>query len=130
MPYNADEELKKGAKLTCLSFDKKQTIKIISGKVIVGGEYGIVEISGIAEGRKNASTDGTINLWLSIFRYKRPDGTVNHVAGWNIMLSLKNGQTAEQTAKEFVDYIEANDTRPYTAHAEGGKVFIRYCENK
>ena len=72
---------------------------------------------------KEAGIEGTCDLWLSIFRYMRPDGTTDHVAGWNIPTVLKPGQTAAATAKAFADYINAG-TRPYHATASGGKIKI------
>ena len=112
--YNPDVELAKGATLTAASYDKTQKITVTAGKVTVGGKPGIAEISGIATGKQDASIDGTINLWFSIFRYMRPDGTTNHVAGWNIPLALKAGQTPIETANAFANYINAGK-RPYKA---------------
>lgn len=112
--YNPDVELAKGATLTAASYDKTQKITVTTGKVTVGGKPGIAEISGIATGKQDASIDGTINLWFSIFRYMRPDGTTDHVAGWNIHLVLKSGQTPIETANAFADYINAGK-RPYKA---------------
>lgn len=118
--YNPDAELAKGADLTAESYDKTQGVAVPAGKVTVGGKAGAVEFTGEAFGREGAGIDGTMSLWLSIFRYTRPDGTVNHVAGWNIMLALKAGQSALETAKGFEAYINAA-TRPYRAKASGGK---------
>lgn len=112
--YNADVELEKGATLTAASYDKTQKITVTAGKVTVGGKPGTTEISGIATGKQDSGIDGTINLWFSIFRYKRPDGTTNHVAGWNIPLKLKAGQTPIETASAFADYINVGK-RPYKA---------------
>lgn len=112
--YNADVELEKGAALTAVSYDKTQKITVTAGKVTVGGKPGIAEISGIANGKQEAGIDGTIDLWFSIFRYKRPDGTINHVAGLNIPLALKAGQTPIETANAFADYINSSK-RPYKA---------------
>jgi len=118
--YNPEVELAKGANLSEASYDMTQKIVVSAGKVTVGGKPGIAEISGIATGRQDAGIDGTINLWLSIFRYKRPDGTVNHVAGWDIPLALKAGQTPIETAKALAAYINAG-TRSYKAKAAGTK---------
>lgn len=126
-PYNPELELAKGATLDAASYDKTQKIKVTAGKVTVGGISGRAEISGTATGRTQPGIDGTMDLWLSIFRYMRPDGTTNHVAGWNIPTILKPGQTAAATAKAFVDYINAG-TRPYQATASGGKIKIVYTE--
>ena len=79
--YDPNVELEKGATLTAASYDKTQKIIVAAGKVTVGGYPGIAEISGIANGKQDTSIDGTINLWFSTFRYMRPDGTINHVAG-------------------------------------------------
>lgn len=118
--YNPATELAKGAELTAASYDKTQGISVTAGKVTVGRKPGTADVSGIATGRLGPGIDGTINLWLSIFRYMRPDGTTNHVAGWNIMLALKAGQTALETARAFAAYINAG-TRPYKAKAAGAK---------
>ena len=125
--YNPDIELAKGAKLETASYDKTQKVKVVVNKVTVGGQAGIAEISGIATGRNDASINGTIGLWLSIFRYMRPDGSINHVAGWNIMLPLKAKQTAATTAKAFAKTINSG-TRPYKATATGAKLKIVYTE--
>ena len=118
--YNPDAELAKGADLTAESYDKTQGVAVPAGKVTVGGKAGAVEFTGEAFGREGAGIDGTMSLWLAIFRYMRPDGTTDHVAGWNIMLPLKAGQTAAASAKAFVEIINAGP-RPYRAAATGGQ---------
>jgi len=126
--YNPEVELAKGATLDAASYDKTQKIKVTADKVTVGGKPGRAEISGIATGHlSEAGLEGTCDLWLSIFRYMRPDGTINHVAGWNIPTKLKSGQTAAATAETFADYINAG-TRPYRATATGGKIIIVFTE--
>lgn len=125
--YNPEVELAKGAKLEAATYDKTQQIKVLIDKVTVGGKAGVLEISGIATGRNDASINGCIGIWLSIFRFMRPDGTINHVAGWNIMLPLKAKQTAAATAKAFAKAINSG-TRPYTATATGAKLKIVYSE--
>lgn len=125
--YNPDVELEKGAKLEAATYDKTQKIKVLGTKVTVGGTPGIAEISGVATGRNDASINGCIGIWLSIFRYMRPDGTINHVAGWNIMLPLKAKQTAAATAKAFAKTINSGP-RPYKATATGAKLKIVYTE--
>ena len=126
--YNPELELAKGATLDAASYDKTQKIKIIANKVTVGGIPGRAEISGIATGHiPEAGLEGTCDLWLSIFRYMRPDGTTDHVAGLNIPIKLKPGQTAAATAKVFADYINAG-TRPYRAMATGGKIKIVFTQ--
>lgn len=125
--YNPDIELAKGAAFDATSYDKTQKIEVVAKKVTVGGEPGIAEVSGIATGRSDTSINGTIGIWLSIFRYMRPDGTVNHVAGWNIMLPLKAKQTAATTAKAFAKTINSG-SRPYKATATGAKLKIVYTE--
>ena len=119
--YDPDAELAKGAELTASSYDKTQGVSVEAGKVTVGGKPGVAAVTGTATGRDGAGIDGTLNLWLSIFRFMRPDGTVNHVAGWNIMLALKPGQSALDTAQAFAGYINAG-TRPYKAKASGSKI--------
>jgi len=125
--YNPDIELTKGAKLETSSYDKTQRSKVLEERVTVGGKAGTVEFSGIATGRTDASINGTIGIWLSIFRYMRPDGTINHVAGWNIMLPLKAKQTAGATAKAFARTINTGP-RPYKATTTGAKLKIVYTE--
>lgn len=125
--YNPAVELAKGAKFEAATYDKTQTIKILAAKITVGGTPGIAEISGIATGRNDASINGCIGVWLSIFRFMRPDGTINHVAGWNIMLPLKAKQSAIATAKAFAKTINAG-TRPDKATATGAKLKIVYTE--
>ena len=121
--YIPEVELAKGANLEVASYDKTQKIIVTAAKVTVGGIPGRAEISGTATGRHDATIDGTLSIWLSIFRYMRPDGTTDHVTGWNIMIPLVAGQTAAATAKAFADYINAG-TRPYQATATGGKLKI------
>jgi hypothetical protein len=125
--YNPETELAKGARLEAASYDKTQKVQIIANKVTVGGQAGVVEVSGIATGRSDTSINGTIGIWLSIFRFMRPDGTINHVAGWNIMLPLKAKQTAAATAKAFAKAINTGP-RPYKATAPGAKLKIVYTE--
>lgn len=118
--YNPVVELAKGAKFMASSYDKTQQVKVTAAKVTVGGIPGVAEFTGHATGKHDTSIDGTIDLWLSIFRYMRPDGTIDHVGGWNIPQALKAGQTPIATAKTFAAYINA-DTRPYKAKATGNK---------
>lgn len=130
--YNPAVEMAKGAALTASSYDRTQGVDVTAAKVTVGGKPGVAEFTGAATGRPDGGgIDGTVSLWLSIFRYMRPDGTVNHVAGWNIMLALKAGQTALDTARAFEAYINAG-RRPYRAEASGGddraSVAITYKE--
>lgn len=125
--YNPEVELAKGATLEVASYDKTQKISVLVNKVTVGGKAGIAEISGIATGRSDASINGCLGIWLSIFRFMRPDGTTNHVAGWNIMLPLTVGQTAAASAKAFAKVINSG-TRPYRATATGTKLKIVFTE--
>jgi hypothetical protein len=116
--YDPATELAKGATLTAASYDTIQQIAAIADKVTVGGKAGTVGITGIATGQHDASIKGTLSLWLSIFRYMRPDGTIDHVAGWNIFIQLKAGQTAIESAETFVSRINSGP-RPYRAAASG-----------
>ncbi len=125
--YDPQVELAKGAKLEAASYDKTQTVKVIANKVTVGGVAGVAEISGVATGRHDASIDGCLGIWLSIFRYMRPDGTVDHVAGWNIMIPTAAGQSAEATANAFAEQINSG-TRPYRAAATGASLKIVFTE--
>ena len=127
--YDPEIELAKGAILEAASYDKTQKIKVISDRVTVGGKAGVARLSGIAAGRHDSSIDGTIGIWLSIFRYMRPDGTIDHVAGWNIMLPLAEGQTPEATAKALADYINAGG-RPYRAAAKGNELEIVFTTKR
>lgn len=119
--YNPEVELAKGAKFVTSSYDNTQKIEVTANKVTVGGMPGIAVITGLATGKHDASIDGTMDLWLSIFRYMRPDGTIDHVGGWDIPLALKAGQTPIESAKAFAAYINAAATRPYKAKAAGNK---------
>ena len=121
--YDPEVEFAKGAKLEVASYDKTQKIRIVAGKVTVGGVAGVAEISGVATGRHDASIDGCLGIWLSIFRYMRPDGTIDHVAGLNIMAETVVGQTPDVTAKSFADKVNASG-RPYRATAKGAKLEI------
>jgi hypothetical protein len=126
--YNPEIELAKGANLEAASYDKTQKITVIAGKVTVGGKAGIAEVSGVATGRHDTTIDGCLSIWLSIFRYMRPDGTLDHVAGWNIMIPTVAGQNAAATAKAFAEYINAG-TRPYRATATGGEIRIVFTKS-
>lgn len=120
--YDPAVELAKGAKLDAAAYDKTLKAAVIAGKVTVGGKPGIAEFSGIATGPAGeAGIEGTVDLWLSIFRYMRPDGTIDHVGGWNIPLKLKAGQTPIETAEALAAHINAG-TRPYRAKAAGDTV--------
>jgi hypothetical protein len=125
--YIPDVELAKGARFEVATYDKTQKIRVVAAKVTVGGAPGIAEISGSATGRSDTSINGCIGIWLSIFRYMRPDGTINHVAGWNIMLPLKKGQAAAATAKAFAKAVNSGK-RPYKASAVGAKLKIVFTE--
>ena len=118
--YIPEVELAKGAILDAASYDRTQKVKIIADKVTIGGIPGRAEISGTATGKLAAGIYGTMGLWFSIFRYMRPDGTTDHVAGWNIQLALKPDQTPIDTAEAFVACINSG-ARPYRAAASGGK---------
>ena len=118
--YNPEVEMAKGSNFTAASYDKTQHVSVTAEKVTVGGKPGIVEITGLATGKLEAGIDGTMDLWLSVFRYMRPDGTTDHVAGWNIPLALKPKQAPLETAKAFAAYINAG-TRPFKAKAAGNK---------
>ncbi len=124
--YDPAAEMAKGAKLTALSFDKLQKVSVTRPLVTVGGQPGTVEFSGKAKGR-GTGIDGTMSIWLAIFRYTRPDGTVNHVAGWNVTLPLKPGQKPEATAKDFEKFINSAG-RPYRAKAVKTALSITYTE--
>jgi hypothetical protein len=113
--YDPEVELAKGAKLEALCNDETQKIAIVAGLVTVGGKPGLAEISGRASGGDNILCD----LWLSIFRYRRPDGSIDHVSGLNVGTKLVPGQGAIDTAKSLAAAINSS-RRPYKATASGG----------
>lgn len=127
-PYNPEAELAKGARFEAASYDKTQKVRVIDAKVTVGGRPGTAEFDGAATGRLDGGVEGTVSLWLSIFRFMRPDGTVDHVAGWNITVPLKAGQTPAATARAFAKEINAAATRPYKAVAAGKQLMVVYSE--
>jgi len=132
--YDPAVERAKGATLEAAAYDKTLKAAVIADKVTVGGKPGIVEISGVATGQlPGAGLEGTCDLWLSIFRFKRPDGTTNHVAGWNIPQALKPGQTPIEAAEVFAADINGA-ARPYKAVAAGDNdratVTIIYTEKE
>lgn len=113
--YDTETELEKGPDLTAVSYDATQRALVASGKVTVGGKAVTAEISGVASSK---GTDGTVNLWLSLFRFKRPDGSISQVDGLNIPAMLKPGQGAIDTAKALASFINTSK-RPYRAAAKG-----------
>ena len=132
--YDPEVELAKGAVLEAAAYDKTQKAVVLAGKVTVGGKPGVAEISGIATGQiLEAGLEGTVDLWLSIFRFKRPDGTTNHVAGLNIPVKLSPGQGAIDTAKALAAFINASG-RPYRTAVKGDRnkatITVVYSEPK
>lgn len=116
-PYRPSAEAFKGAELAASSFDAAQRVEVPRWRTTVGGEAARADFAGAAAG-KGAGIEGTMCLWLSIFRRVRPDGSVDHVAGWHLALPLRPGQTALETALAFAARINAG-TRPYRAAAAG-----------
>lgn len=127
--YDPAMELAKGAKFIASSYDETQKVFVKADKVTVGGKPGIAEFTGPATGKHDSSIDGSINLWLSIFRYMRPDGTIDHVGGWNLFVRLKAGQTPSATAKAFAKIINS-ENRPYRASTSGSKLKITFTGKK
>lgn len=115
--YDTEVELEKGADLTAVSYDATQRALVTSGKVTVGGKAVTAEISGVASSK---GPDGTVNLWLSLFRFKKPDGSIKQVDGLNIPTTLKPGQGAIDTAKALASFINTSK-RPYKATAKGNR---------
>jgi len=113
--------------LSALSFDHGQRVRITGNYLSEDGAYGIVEFDGCAEGHKDNSLAGTLNIWLYV---GAPEGSRirqdNPLPGWNIMLFLTHGQTPEQTARMLADRINSADDRPYYAKVFCHKVFIYY----
>lgn len=118
-PYRPAAEAFKGAELAASSFDAAQRVEVPRWRTTVGGEAARADFAGDAAG-KGAGIEGTMCLWLSIFRRVRPDGSVDHVAGWHIALALRPGQTALETARAFAERINAG-SRPYRAAAAGSE---------
>jgi hypothetical protein len=117
--YDPEKELAKGAILTAASYDKTQKVLVTADKVTVGGKPGITKISEIATG-EGEGIAGEVDLWLSTFRYKRPDGSTDHVSGLNAPTRLSPGQGSIETAKALADFINAS-RRPYRATASGDR---------
>lgn len=115
--YRPPAEAFKGAELAASSYDGTQRVEVPRWRTTVGGEAARADFTGAAAG-KGAGIDGTMCLWLSIFRRVRPVGSVDHVAGWHIALALQPGQTALETALAFAARINAG-SRPYRAAAAG-----------
>ncbi len=115
--YDTETELEKGADLTAVSYDATQRAIVTSGKVTVGGRAVTAEISGIASSK---APDGMINLWLSLFSFKKPDGSVKQVDALNIPAALKPGQGAIDTAKALAGFINTSK-RPYKATVKGNR---------
>ena len=115
--YDKKTELEKGADLTAVSYDATQRALATSGKVTVGGKAVTAEISGIASGK---GPDAMINLWLSLFSFKKPDGSMKQVDGLNIPAALKPGQGAINTAKALAAFINSSK-RPYRATVKGNR---------
>ena len=119
--YDAQVELEKGADLTAVSYDATQRAVETSGKATVGGKAVTAEISGVASSK---GTDGTINLWLSLFRFKKPDGSTSQVDGLNIPATLRPGQGALDTAKTLAAFINTSKS-PYKATVKGNRANAR-----
>jgi hypothetical protein len=75
------------------------------------------EISGLATAK---GEDGTVNLWLSSFRFKGRDGVMKKVPGVNAVAKLHPRQGAIDTAKAIASYVNASKTA-YKATASGSR---------
>ena len=114
--------------ISALSLDKKQTVKVKAAIISEEGAYGIMEIDGWAEGHKDNSINGTVNVWLSMGHKGMEAGIYEEdvLPGWNIMIMLRPGQSPEQTAKAIAEHINSDNGRPYYAVAHCHKVLIYY----
>ncbi|OGR44527.1 MAG: hypothetical protein A2X35_00240 [Elusimicrobia bacterium GWA2_61_42] len=115
--YYNDSELERGAALTAVSYDLTQRAMVTSRMATVGGKAVTAEISGVATGK---GEDGTVNMWLSSFRFKGRDGSMKKVPGVNAVARLAPRQGALETAKAIAAYV--NTTRnAYKAKASGSR---------
>lgn len=130
MSYNPEKELKKGAKVKAISFDEGIKVEVIHSLASVGDTPAELEFYGEACGGFDGSIDGTVSVWLSTFRFMRPNGNIDHVAGWNITLPLQKKQTASQVAASFASFINLDKSRPYFAQAAHNKLYIYYREKR
>lgn len=115
--YDPSVELEQGADLTAVSYDPTQRALVMGGKVTIGGRAVTAEISGVATGK---GLDGMVNLWLSKFYFRKPDGSVNAVSDLNVPAPLKPHQGAIDTARKLASFINASK-RPYKAKAQGSR---------
>jgi len=125
--YNPAKEKAKGATLEVLSSDRTQKMQVLAKKATVGGIPGKIRVSGVATG------EGELDFWLSIFRFMRPDGSTNHVAGANVAILTRRGMTALKSATELVNKFRTYG-RPYVAtvtrSGSSAIITIWYRENE
>jgi hypothetical protein len=125
--YDPAKEKAKGATLEVFTSDRTQKMQVLAKKATVGGIPGKIRVSGVATG------GGELDFWLSIFRFMRPDGTTNHVAGANVAILTRPGMTALQSATELVNKFRTYG-RPYattvTRSGSSAIITIWYRENE
>lgn len=115
--YYNEQELDRGAQLTAVSYDRTQRALVTAGRATVGGKPVVAEISGVATGK---GEDGTVNLWLSAFRFKGRNGAMNKSPGLNAVATLFPRQGAIDTAKAIASNVNSSKT-PYKATIHGGR---------
>ena len=115
--YCSEVELERGAYLTAVSYDRTQTAIVTEGRATVGGKTVTAVISGIATGK---GVDGTVNMWLPSFRFKKSDGEISQAPGLNAVATLAPRQGAIDTAKAIARSVNFSKT-PYRATISGDR---------
>lgn len=115
--YYSESESERGGQLTAVSYDRTQQALVTAATATVGGKAATAEISGIATGK---GEDGTVNLWLPVFRFKGRDGTLNKAPGLNAVAALAPRQGAIDTAKAIASCVNSSKTS-YKATIRGNR---------
>ena len=115
--YREEIELDRGAHLSAVSYDPTQRALVVEGRATVGGKVVTAEISGVATGR---GQDGTVNMWLPTFTFKRSDGDISMVPALNAVATLSPRQGAIDTAKALASYVNRSKTS-YKATISGDR---------
>ena len=121
-----DPEMAKVSHLKVLSLDKTQTVKIDFPILSEKGNVGVIEFDGWADGHKDNSINGTMNIWIALGLPENGTELEYAMPEWNIMLFLRPNQSPEDTAKAIAEQINKDADRPYFAIAHCHKVFIYY----
>lgn len=112
----AEADLEAGAELSAVSYDPTQEALVMSRTATVGGKAVTAEINGVATGK---GEDGTVNMWLSAFQFKGPDGQMRKVPGLNAVARLAPKQGALDTARAIASRF--NKAGVYRARATGDR---------